>query len=121
MVLYEPAIHRFLWSRLIGQIPLFPQLNVSTLYVRKKRRQQSNRRQERAHAIHKLDARRIRQLAQHRRADPAQAEREPEEEPRDRADPSRNQLLRVNHDRRERGREKQPHHHRNQPVQNRLA
>ena len=57
--------------------------------------------QEGADAIDEGDAGRVGQLAQHRRADAAHAEREAEEQARDHADPPGQQLLRIDQDGRE--------------------
>src|SRR5690606_12691654 len=75
------------------------------LDVRQEAGEQADCGQERAQQEHELDARRVGEAAKGRGADASEAEREAEEQPRDRADPVRHQLLAVHDDRRERGRE----------------
>src|SRR5579871_2833941 len=63
------------------------------LDIRQQRRQQSDSRQERTHAIHKLNAGRVGKLPKDRRAEPRKSEREPKEETRNRAHLARHEFL----------------------------
>src|SRR6266536_3500028 len=82
------------------------------LYIRKKRREQANRREKGAEPVDRFDADAVGHLAEHRRAQPAHAEGEPEEHAGDEAHASWHQLLRKDNDRREGGRQDEPDHHR---------
>ena len=69
-----------------------------------------------------VDAVRVGEHAEHRGADAAHAEGEAEEDAGDHADPARQQLLRVDHDRREGRRQDQADDARSaRTVQNRSA
>jgi len=70
--------------------------------LRQQYREQPNDRQKRAHVIHGCDPVPVSELAQHRRAQTGDAEREAKEQPGDEPDTSGQQLLRVHKDRGER-------------------
>src|SRR5271165_2276215 len=67
-------------------------------WIREKGPQEADRRQEGADLIDEAEAGAVGKGAEQRRADPAQAERQAEEKPGDRADIARRQLLRIDHD-----------------------
>ena len=53
-------------------------MSSTAVCLREKHREESDGRQERAHAVDELEARRVGELAEHRRADPAESEGEAE-------------------------------------------
>src|SRR6266404_5185230 len=85
------------------------------IQIRQERRQNSHRRQERTHVVHKADVRCIRQFSQQRRADSAQPKRQPKKCPRNRSHFCRHQLLRENQNRGKRRRQNQSNHHAQNP------
>src|SRR5258706_2683686 len=81
------------------------------IQIRQERRQNSDRRQERTHVVHKTDVRRVRQFSQQRRADSAQPKRQPKERSRNRSHFCGHQLLRKNQNGGKRRRQNQSNHH----------
>src|SRR6185503_20571404 len=66
--------------------------------LRQQRGEEADGRQERAELEHELNARRVRNLAEQRGADAAEAECEAKEQSRHGADAERHELLTVHHD-----------------------
>src|SRR5882762_9448946 len=81
------------------------------IQIWQKRRQNSHRRQERTHVVHKADARRIRQFSKQRRADSAQPKRQPKESSRYRSHFAGHQLLLKHQNRGKRRSQNQSNHY----------
>jgi hypothetical protein len=87
---------------LVEPLPEVLVLIILPLILGKENTQQPYQRQPRAHLIHDIQPRAIRQPSQHRGSDPTHPERKSEEQPGDHADIPGHQVLRVDHDRRKR-------------------
>src|SRR5271168_1277493 len=99
------ALPRISFSRSAGTAA--PRSQPSRAHVGQKIGQQADRRQESAQAIDEGQAGVIREQAERGRADPAEPERQAEEQARDRSDIAGRQFLRVDDHRRERRRQDQ--------------